>query len=1156
MTSSTRTRTSLMFVNTVVMMAVLLCLPRMVLAVGPLGPDDLSGLETTVLAPGRFVVRYIGDHPSSELMSALGNLQYEGLASIIGGSRSQRGIAIATSPMDAASLRGLPGVAAVDPIDFGSPAAPAQSPSVTHQPAATSATGAISGTVTAKATGTPISDASIWLFSATTYSSIGWSQMPNENGVYTFADLPAGTYKLWAGVSEPYADQWYRDRFSWYTADVVAVADGETTVVDFQLAAAGTVTGTVTAVDDGSPLSGVRVQVRIYEGNSSIGYTALTDDTGQYRVGGLKSGPCRVCFTDDAGVYVSECYDDVAYDWYVADDLVIAEGETLSSIDAALASGGNLVGTVSGADTAVGLASASVGLYTPGGQRLTSTTTDAAGGYSFGGLEPGVYKLRFVDADGLYLPMYYPNGITAPEASIVTVTAKLTTTVDMVLSRAGSIAGQVTDAATGLGVREVEVVATQLDRDGLPAYEMSVETDAGGNYTLSGLWSGVYSVQFDAPAPYLGETYDNLAYEAGASARPVVVEAPAATIGIDVALDKGYMITGTISASGSPVSGVEVRVFAGTNTWSSWEISDYSASDGTYAVGPLSSGDYRLLYLPPSSSPYALQWHLGASTYASATPVTGPQAGPLDVTLVGGSRISGKIVDGSEAPLSDAYAFFYEAGARTYYASAATGPDGVYVSPALPAGSYQVRFTDSSWSVSQWYEGVSDQDHSPVIVLDGTGPTSDIGAVLDLTGETSGAGTITGQILAADTGHQVGASICRYEDNPSDMMCGGWGQYGAFTMTGVSAGDHYLYYDAPIPYAPVFYHDASSPEAATAIAVVAGETTANIDQVLQVGGVVTGAATFAGVGVPGTRVVFSPADEMQITAVTGGPGSWERFRTRMTYAGAGGAYRMAGLPAGSYEVTFYPPVPYLQQSYSALQQLRGVQTVDATPVQVTLGQVVPDIGVALAEGGVIQGAITVVGSGAPLGDVPVLIYDATGSLVAQVIADKGGLYTSPGLPAAEYRLLFQGPTSRYLSEWNGDADSFEAAPAVPVSTPGAVVTVNAALAEGGTFSGYVRDASTDFPLPSATIWVYAADGSTLLASAYANAFGYYQTVGLRAGAYKAAFGRSGYGTRWYDDAGTIATAAPITVLSGENTGGVDVALTPSQLVFLPLTLRQ
>ncbi|NCF68959.1 MAG: hypothetical protein GWP61_23605 [Chloroflexi bacterium] len=100
----------------------------------------------------------------------------------------------------------------------------------------------------------------------------------------------------------------------------------------------GSITGIVT--DGTKPLNGILVEVYRWTG-SGYDWSNLTttDASGNYDVGNLSSGIYRVQFSDMAGVYFPEYYDN-APDLDSATDISVTTGSVTSGIDAVLAEGG------------------------------------------------------------------------------------------------------------------------------------------------------------------------------------------------------------------------------------------------------------------------------------------------------------------------------------------------------------------------------------------------------------------------------------------------------------------------------------------------------------------------------------------------------------------------------------------------------------------------------------------------------------------------------------------------------------------------------------------------------------------------------------------------------------------------------------------------
>lgn len=111
-------------------------------------------------------------------------------------------------------------------------------------------------------------------------------------------------------------------------------------------AMAGSISGVVTAETGGTPIAGVRVCQ--YERNGAIEESCTqTDGSGDYTFSGLPAGSYLIGFSGQPGnlKWVSEIYNNKRYSWE-ADLVTISASQDLGGINAALAEGGSISGTV------------------------------------------------------------------------------------------------------------------------------------------------------------------------------------------------------------------------------------------------------------------------------------------------------------------------------------------------------------------------------------------------------------------------------------------------------------------------------------------------------------------------------------------------------------------------------------------------------------------------------------------------------------------------------------------------------------------------------------------------------------------------------------------------------------------------------------------
>ena len=186
-----------------------------------------------------------------------------------------------------------------------------------------------------------------------------------------------------------------------------------------------------------------------------------------------------------------------------------------------------------------------------------------------------------------------------------------TSGIDAVLAPAGHVTGTVTDASTtGLGGIKVHVYASLDDYYGENGPAGWTLTNPDGTYDLGGLPAGDgYLVEFrdDDNGDYITQYYDGqVTIEA---ATPVSVTPGTPLSGIDAVLAPAGHITGTVTdASTTGLGGISVNAYRnnGPGNWE-WANGTRTNPDGTYDLGGLPTGDYRIEFYDDSGD-YVTQW--------------------------------------------------------------------------------------------------------------------------------------------------------------------------------------------------------------------------------------------------------------------------------------------------------------------------------------------------------------------------------------------------------------------------------------------------------------------------------------------------------------------------------------------------------------------
>jgi hypothetical protein len=185
------------------------------------------------------------------------------------------------------------------------------------------------------------------------------------------------------------------------------------------LAAAGTIEGTVTDTATSEPIEGVSVCA--YGGTGSC---VTTGAGGTYSIPGLESGSYKVEFNAIEGGmnYITEYYNDKSS--FEKAEFVSVFGESVTSgIDAALAKGGQITGTVTDEATAEPIDGVSVCGFIIGTDVISCDETTATGAYNVIGLPTSsFYKVEF-NGEPEYELEYYNNKFSALKATSVGVIA-------------------------------------------------------------------------------------------------------------------------------------------------------------------------------------------------------------------------------------------------------------------------------------------------------------------------------------------------------------------------------------------------------------------------------------------------------------------------------------------------------------------------------------------------------------------------------------------------------------------------------------------------------------------------------------------------------------------------------------------------------------
>ena len=982
--------------------------------------------------------------------------------------------------------------------------------------------GTIAGTVIRDSDSSKVENAWVW---AEAYDCCGGNgAQTDSNGDYSIAGLKAGDYRVRVESSDAgLASEFYNNQQDWSLANRVAVTASSTTAsIDFSLASGGSISGTVFQADGTTPLGDAWVWAEDY--NCCGGNGSQTASDGTYTITGLAAGNYRVqVYADDQG-YASEFYNDKT-DWALADSVAVTSGNTTSSINFTLATGGSISGTVYQSDGTTPLANADVWADTYdccGGGSGTQTATD--GTYTITGLGAGDYRVQVFVPGSSFAGEFYNNTTNWDQAARVAVTASQTTTgIDFTLNAGGSISGTVYESDGTTPLADADVWAESYDCCG----GNGTRTAADGTYTISGLTPGDYRVQVNVfGASFAGEFYNNTTD--WDSAARVTVTASTTTSNIDFTLDAGGSISGTVYEGDGTTPLANVDVWANTYDCCGGGNGSRTASDGTYTITGLAPDDYRVEVFANGQA-FASEFYNNTKDWFLAGRVTvtaGNTTSSIDFSLDAGGSISGTVTKTSDSSaVVNAWVW-----AETYDCcggnGAQTDSNGDYTISGLASGNYRVQvWPDGQALASEFYNDTQDWSLAAQVSVTSGLTTTGIDFGLD------GGGAISGTVTKdSDSSPVAGVDVWAN----AYTCCGGGGARtasdGTFTIQGLPAGNYRVevYVNDPTSgLAGEFYNNKTNWDEATSVVVTSSQTTANIDFGLASGGSISG-TVFEGDGttpIPDANVWSSSYDSN---------GGWGWARTA-----ADGTYTMNGLTPGNYRVE--------AEANGQVHELYNNTTRWdlASPVAVTASTDTPNIDFSLDSGGTVTGTVYLQDGTTPVAgaEISASSYNGTGGWGwAQSASD--GTFTITGLSTGNYRLQAGKPQAGLTYVFYNAQTSWENATQVSVTSGATTASIDFSLGSGGTISGTVFEDDGVTAIANAWVWADSYDCCSGGNGTNTDASGNYTIQGLGAGDYRVqvyAF-EQGYTTEFYNNTNSWDQANRVTVVASQTTSGINFTL--------------
>ncbi len=488
--------------------------------------------------------------------------------------------------------------------------------------------GSLSGTVTDADTTQPANDICIYLYASGANDS-SYATCTAANGTYSFTAVAPGTYDVaFTDPSGLYDTQWYDNESSQSAEDtagqqVVVMSGSSVTGINAAMAAQVSLAGRVTDAATGQPLTDVCVYAYAADNfNNDVGATC-TGASGAYRLGGLPSGSYDVAFVDTSGAHPTAWYDGVIPPGSTGAVTVTNSGPA-PEVNEAMPGFTGLGGTVTDADTSMPVANICVYLFdTSGTYAGYGACTAANGTYSFTDVAPGTYDVAFTDPSGLFDTQWYDNESSQSAENgagqqVVVTAGSTTAAIDAAMYADVSLAGRVTDAATGQPLTDVCVYAYAADNFNNDVGATC--TGASGAYRLGGLPSGSYDVAFvDTSGAHPTAWYDGVIPPGSTGAVTVTNSGPAPEVNEAMPGFTGLSGTVTAAASATPLANICVYLFDTSGAYAGYGAC--TAADGTYSLVGVLPGTYDVAFYDPAAA-YATQWFNAQTTQGEATPLT------------------------------------------------------------------------------------------------------------------------------------------------------------------------------------------------------------------------------------------------------------------------------------------------------------------------------------------------------------------------------------------------------------------------------------------------------------------------------------------------------------------------------------------------------
>lgn len=851
------------------------------------------------------------------------------------------------------------------------------------------------------------------------------------DGSWLLDEVPAGSVRLHLDASDtPFLSAWWKDAATFDDATTLSVAAGSSEVVGSQeLVRGATVAGTVRD-DAGDPVAGVGVEVR--EENGGPAGWALSEPDGSYLVRGLQAGQYTIGVAQAPWVALSygqrRSADPVQY-------FSVPEAADVAGKNLDLVRGATIRGRVTVEDGRPDV-QPWVNVQPPHSSRQVGYVSFDDTGYRVEGLETGSYTLQFsARVDGVTYRSEYWEDVTDPEAAtaVDVVNGETVADIDAELAvegdeptRPANITGIVRDSVSGARVPGAFVTARCFSPEG--ADSVSAVSGDDGRFHLA-VVEGSCGIEVDDPdGGHVSRTW------VGADGEATVTTSADAVVDLGhVDLEPGAVVSGRVTAQsdGSGVGDVEILVQSVDPTRGYLPYNTTTQADGSFSLTGLPADVYRVVAVPPATSPYTRQWWVDSDRVTRSsvlTLTTGASRTDVDIALFRGASLSGRVVDPAGDPVAGMSVSAQREGIRG--GLRVTSDDaGAFTIGDLPPGRWTLVADGSALGYeTTWLGGATRAVDATYVDIAAGQAVS--GRSVTVQRHARIVGTVTDPGGRAVAGAQVTAEGPDYGWAETDAS-------GRYTVDGLAAGDYRVRVDGPEGSELVseYVGGARTEDDAAPLTVVrSGTVTANVS--LDLGGGVAGT-------VRGPNGVPVASAWVSLTGVDGQPAG-------DTSTGPDGTFRVGGLLAGSYRVMADGPELGARYFPAADDASSG------SLVPVVAGQTRAGTDIALATGATISGTFTDA-EGGPEPQALVLAWSVEEQRFVDVdVTEDDGVFRLSGLEPGRYAV--GGRTTGRVSVWSTSARAWWESTLMPLTTGQDVTGVRLAAPvppPGGVVTGRV-----------------------------------------------------------------------------------------------------